>query len=56
VSELEKHPHIQLSCPTLQILHDNLEPNAPSAVMGTSISAGARAVANGLAGAVTLRN
>lgn len=34
VSELEKHPEIQLSCPTLQILHDNLAPNAPSAVMG----------------------
>lgn len=34
VSELEKHPEIQLSCPTLQLLHDNLVPGAPSAVLG----------------------
>lgn len=36
ISELEKHPHIQLSCPIMQILHDNLEPGAPAAVMGMS--------------------
>lgn len=36
VAELEKHPHIQLSCPTLQLLHDNLEPGAPSAVFGSN--------------------
>ncbi|MEO7412322.1 MAG: hypothetical protein ABIZ81_03105 [Opitutaceae bacterium] len=38
IAELEKHPHIQLSCPTLQILHDNLAPGAPSAVMGSSLT------------------
>jgi small-conductance mechanosensitive channel len=36
IAELEKHPHIQLSCPTLQILHDNLVPGAPSAVYGSA--------------------
>lgn len=43
ISELEKHPQIQLSCPIMQILHDNLEPGAPAAVMGMSVG-GVRAV------------
>ncbi|HEX2852995.1 MAG TPA: mechanosensitive ion channel domain-containing protein [Opitutaceae bacterium] len=36
IAELEKHPHIQLSCPTLQLLHDNLVAGAPSAVLGAA--------------------
>jgi Mechanosensitive ion channel len=36
ISELERHPQIQLSCPIMQILHDNLDPRAPAAVMGSS--------------------
>lgn len=56
IAELEKHPHIQLSCPIMQILHDNVEPGAPAAVMG-SPSTGVRVMPPGVvppAASVTL--
>jgi small-conductance mechanosensitive channel len=56
VTELERHPHIQLSCPTLQLLHDNLEEGAPSAVMGSATAPVPRAAARGTPGTVDLRN
>ena len=56
VTELEQHPNIQLSCPTLQILHDNLEEGAPSAVMGSVSAPIQRAVAGGIPGSIGLRN
>jgi small-conductance mechanosensitive channel len=56
VAELEKHPHIQLSCPTLQILHDNLEPGAPSAVMGSATTSPRMVQTSMPATVVPLRN
>ncbi|MEO6568102.1 MAG: mechanosensitive ion channel domain-containing protein [Opitutaceae bacterium] len=60
IAELERHPHIQLSCPTLQILHDNLMPGAPSAVMGSSITGTAttapRSVQANVSATASLRN
>jgi small-conductance mechanosensitive channel len=56
VTELERHPHIQLSCPTLQLLHDNLVEGAPSAVMGSASAPAPRVAARGVPGSVGLRN
>jgi small-conductance mechanosensitive channel len=59
VAELEKHPDIGLSCPTLQLLHDNLVPGAPSAVLGhAGIAAmtGPRTTTTTMPGATALRN
>jgi hypothetical protein len=56
VSELEKHPKIQLSCPSLQLLYDNLEEGAPSAVMGSASSPATRSLVGGAVDAVGLRN
>jgi small-conductance mechanosensitive channel len=56
VSELEKHPNIQLSCPSLQILYDNLEDGAPSAVMGSASTSVVRPVANAIPNSIGQRN
>jgi len=56
VSELEKHPNIQLSCPSLQILYDNLEDGAPSAAMGSASTSVVRPVANAIPNSIGQRN
>jgi small-conductance mechanosensitive channel len=56
VSELEKHPSIQLSCPSMQILYDNLQEGAPSAVMGSASASVVRPVAGGVPDAIGQRN
>jgi small-conductance mechanosensitive channel len=56
VSELEKHPSIQLSCPSMQLLYDNLKEGAPSAVMGSASAPVVRPVTGGVPDAIGQRN
>jgi small-conductance mechanosensitive channel len=39
VAELERHPQIQLAYKTMQLLHDQPTPGAPTAVLGTEMAA-----------------